>query len=771
MNLGPHSRISLSGLGIAFALLIAGAIVALTLTPSSVWRHPTNDATYRGFDPNLMFVSLKGPAPNSGDVTVGPNTLTITAKPDSHPTVHLLTTPLTYSASFDAQVTSESPASTPLRIEVWSPATLAGYVLLFDANGDVIREQTVAHAKPSQDLVGGTAGNERVLGSYAVGTQYHVTLNVDQSGHSLRVQILGASSPEVSSVVTAAEAPDLFAAFRPTLTLSSSAMDGTSQAVIRNFLVMLPSQPSNTAEATVKVVDPLARTLSMSLWVAALAISVLVGAGWLVATRKWWSSASPLAFRKGALFAIVIGLGGVLYLVANMPLFGLATPHSDVFGAKVWSYVALNKGVTELYYRTLLVPAAVPWLGVPLHEAGFPYGMTKAYYYFGVGWINHLLLNQSAKDVVNAFSFEQLLKGLNVLFGFADSLLVYLILKPLVARLNAMWSAIVFGLNPAVIFVMSVWGATETVSIFFVLCSILLAEKHKPLGAWVMLAAAAYTRPQMLVFAFLLGLVYLRKFEPRANLSAIPLAVIVCFVFIGPFAIGISPSLPIDYVARTFSYHIGNQQADPAYLAISPGYYSVWTVPLLLVNGEHGLQRMWWPPSQTLVGSWNYGEIGAIASVAVVLGAGALLLFASKASMQRGRYLPLVAFGMLGWLLVTPNLISRYIVYAILAVVLCRGAFTLGGYLAAVGVLTATTLVGTFGQLALDFLGYSGGLNILSPANNSFSNSLFELFSADPFITLASVSSFAVLIVLATRGWQSLRADRVPDLALVSTGA
>jgi hypothetical protein len=286
-----------------------------------------------------------------------------------------------------------------------------------------------------------------------------------------------------------------------------------------------------------------------------------------------------------------------------------------------------------------------------------------------------------------------------------------------------------------------------------------------------MLAAASYTRPQMLVFAFLLGIVYLRKFAPRANLDAIALAVIVSFVFIGPFALAISPSMPVDYVARTFSYHIENQQADARYLAISPGYYSIWTLPLLLVNGLHGLQRMWWPPSETLVGSWNYGQIGAVLSVGVVLGAGALLLFGSKKSMQGGQYLPVVALGMLGWLLVTPNLISRYLVYAILAVILCRAAFSLAGYLAAVGVLTVATVVGTFGQLAMDYLGYSGGLNVLSPTNNSVSAFFFGIFSADWFITFASVSSIAVLVLLGARAWRSLRAnEQLPDLALASTG-
>jgi len=80
-------------------------------------------------------------------------------------------------------------------------------------------------------------------------------------------------------------------------------------------------------------------------------------------------------------------------------------------------------------------------------------------------------------------------------------------------------------------------------------------------------------------------------------------------------------------------------------------------------------------------------------------------------------------------------------------------------------------MVGTFGQLALDYLGYSGSLNVLSPTNNSVSAFFFGIFSADWFITLASVSSIAVLIVLGARAWQNLRArERLPDIALASSG-
>jgi hypothetical protein len=101
-------------------------------------------------------------------------------------------------------------------------------------------------------------------------------------------------------------------------------------------------------------------------------------------------------------------------------------------------------------------------------------------------------------------------------------------------------------------------------------------------------------------------------------------------------------------------------------------------------------------------------------------------------------------------------------------IILCRQAFSLTGYLYAVGVLTAATVAGTYGQISLDFLGYSGSLNVLSPTNNGISRFLFELFGTDWFITLASLSNVVVLIALGTRAWLSLRSERSPELAAAS---
>ncbi|TME54134.1 MAG: hypothetical protein E6I60_08115 [Chloroflexi bacterium] len=750
------TRVNVDNALAAATVVIAAIIICLVLTPVGVWHHPAVDAKYRGFDPNLIFVSETGPASKAGQVRVSTESIEVTALPSSHPTVHLLTTPLSFSTSLDVEIASSSIGTVPLRIGVWSAESGSGYFVVFDSSG-FIRQQTISGGVPEQDLMGGTATEWPVLGVYHTGETYRLSLNMDQPHRTISTKVLGPDVPAASSLIDASVEPDLFKAFRYALTVSSWAESGSARAIVRNFSLTLPGQSTASAEEVVKIDDPHARMLVLSL----LLLSVVVGV--VAATRFVRLRGSEIRIRLAGLSraarrsSIYLALGVaicIIYIIANVPLFGLASPHYDVFSAKVWSYVAFKDGLADLYYRTLLVTAAAASSGIPLHEAGFPYGITKAYYYFVIGWTYHIAVPGGG---VSDFSFEGLLKGFNVLLGFIDGLIAFLILRRLTDLPTAAISAIVLVLNPALIFVMSVWGSTETVSIFFVLASILLAERDRPLGAWLMLAAAAYTRPQMFVLAFLLGAVYVRKFSVSRNLRAIPWAVIVLFLFMSPFALAISPSMPVDYVARTLIFHFGNGQADLPYLGTSPGYYSFWTLPPLLLTGQHGLDRMWFPSTQHLIGPWTYGQVGAGLSVAMLLVIGTVLLISKRASGTPGGYLPVVAFAMLLWLMVTPGLISRYFVYGIVAVILCRRWFRAPSYLLTVGLLTLITVVTAYGHIALDFLGASGAVNVMSPTNNALSHFVFSLFASDWFISLGAAINITILCILAIKAWQAVR--------------
>jgi len=134
------------------ALLLAVAMLILMLIPAELWHHPPNDAVYRGFDRELVVPSQQSyPAPEQGLVDISPGSLKLTALPNSHPAVTLLTTPLrSFRAVMDVRVLQNPEASEPLRIGIWSARTKAGQFLVFGP-GNVITEETVQQGGASHD--------------------------------------------------------------------------------------------------------------------------------------------------------------------------------------------------------------------------------------------------------------------------------------------------------------------------------------------------------------------------------------------------------------------------------------------------------------------------------------------------------------------------------------------------------------------------------------------------------------------------------------------
>jgi hypothetical protein len=169
---------------------------------------------------------------------------------------------------------------------------------------------------------------------------------------------------------------------------------------------------------------------------------------------------------------------------------------------------------------------------------------------------------------------------------------------------------------------------------------------------------------------------------------------------------------------------------------------------------------MWSPSTQLIVGSVTYAQAGTVLSVAFILLVGAVLMLIRVPSVRPGRYLPLVAFGVLGWLMLTPGLISRYFIYAIAAVILCRHAFSLASYLSIVCWLTVVTLLTSFGHIGLDFLGYGTTTSFVNPLNNGISRWLFALFSDDRMVTVGTLANTLVLVTLGVKAAQNVRSPK-----------
>jgi hypothetical protein len=338
------------------------------------------------------------------------------------------------------------------------------------------------------------------------------------------------------------------------------------------------------------------------------------------------------------------------------------------------------------------------------------------------------------------------IKALNVLFGLADGLLIYAIMRQLGA--STKWSLTAAGLfmfNPATWFSMSVWGQTHVFSLSLVLLAVLFAEKRQPLWAWLALAAACLTRPQMVVFGLLLGIVLVRKFSWRENLSAISWAVVLTFLALIPFTLATSPSLPVDIMLNNF--HVQEAGGNAASLTtVSQDAYSVWPLVTYVVSGATGAARAFTPSSTVLVGSLTYQLLSQILTVAALLAIAGALLVRRRATAEPGAYLPLVALGIASFLMLLTGIVATHFLLALPFLLLCRRWMGNVAYFYVAAIWTVSTFVPMYGDMGVAIT--TNAYPLLAPSNNALTKFVVQLYIWDRFITVSIVANICALLWL-----------------------
>lgn len=711
--------------------ILALLMLALTVAPADVWQAPSTDAAYSGFDPNLVYAS----GGNGGSVLVDRNSTDIAARPDSHPTLNLFTTSLQkVTASLDVALAENSNASEPFRIGVWSPWTGAGQFVLFGpAPQREIVAETISDGSRGTTLVGGTVGNRSVLGHYEVGMSYHLVFNIDRSvGFSTIVSAPGA--PVGKTELTPGQLDDMFGGTQFSLTASASPGVGSSHVILSNYTLTLPHQRVWAS----KIDDPRAATLLIAL---AIAGGIAIAGALFVKVRRGVRLNARLPQVPPLIIAAVF-----LYLIGNALFFPLGSHPFDMGDEQMYAYVARMYGASQLYFLPNLVTLPNIWLGTPFVELAFPYEPVTAYLSSGIGWLNSILAGGGA-FAVESVQLQYMIKSVNVLFGLGDAALIYLVLRQI--GTTQRWSLIPAGLflfNPAVWFSMSIWGQTHVVSLFFVLAASFLAEKRLVVLAWVALAAACLTRPQMLVFGLLLGIVFLRKFSWRENLRAVSWTVIATFLALAPLTLVTSPSLPIDIMLHNFNV----QQAggnNPILATVSQGAYSIWPLITYLTHGPSSLYRLFMPSSETLAGSITYQRAGLVLTVAALLVIAGVLWLKSQATHGPGAYLPYVALGIASFLMLLTGIVSTHFLLALPFLLLCSRWLDNVAYFFIATIWTVTTLVPMFGDMGVLLSIHPE--QVLAPAHNSLTRFVIGLYQWDRFITVGVVANICAVVWLA----------------------
>ncbi len=739
--------------------LVALSMLAVMLVPAEVWHRPANDAVYQGFDPNLIFVSNeKGNAASEGVVHTSPQSLKLRALPNSQLTVHLVTSPLSFRAAMNVRILESGEATMPLSIGIWSARTGSGYFLNFGPPpSHLITARTVVDAAVARTLLGGTVSRSETLGRYAPGQLYHLEMAVDKRAGVIYSRVSSREAPPnggaMESSVTLENAPTLFESLRLSLTASASSQAGIASTALENYSLTLPHQRWQV----VGMDDARAKTLTTWLLLLGALLCFVRVVPWARAVWKREVRAkrfpSPIIRREPLIVclpSVTFGILSVLvaYIILNVMLFSLGSYPFDMTAAKVWSYVGAKHGPLALYHLPNTVSLAKVWGGAPYHEAVFPYHPVMAYYVTVIGWVYRTFLTGPGPLLLDTFSLEFLIKSFNVVFGLADAALIYLILRELrMSRTSALAAGALFLFNPAIWFSMSVWGQNHVVTLLPLLLSIWVAERRYPLPAWLALVAGAFTRPQMLVPAFLLGIVYLRKFSIKENVYAISWSIIIAFLFLAPFSLAISPSAWVDILSNQLRVQEAGGN-EPAMTIVSLDAYNIWLLVARLTGAATGLARFHVPSSSALIGALTYQQVSQILVLIVILGMGLRLLGLRRTPVEPGEYLLPLAVGTVGFLVLKTGLVASHFIVGLPFLILCRKPVGDVAFYSIVGIWTATTFASMYGSLGFAIWDVPYLAPALHDTNNAVTRFFMNLHSSDWFITLGACANIAALVGL-----------------------
>lgn len=569
-----------------------------------------------------------------------------------------------------------------------------------------------------------------------------------------RPTIVRPSQHPMDASVSAKEVPDLFLYLPASLIVTSSSSEGLNEVLLTDYALSVPAQDWFAT----RVDDPrLARLLlflivagamlciaSIRIWVKDVLGHSLTS--WRTACLGWLDA--PVMVRPWLVGTVAGAV--VVYLVGNALLFNLGYHPQDFISEKIFAYVATRYGPAHVFFLPALMSPADQWGGVPYSEALFPYQPIMAYFFTLVGWMYRRFFADPGILRVDTFQLGFAIKSLTVLFGLASAILIYLIVRPVVSQRVSLLTSSLFLFNPALWFVTSIWGQTYTVPIFLLLASIWLTLRYRPHGAWLALGLTALTRSQILVPAFLLGLVLLRRFSLKQNLYAISWAIIAIFMILAPLSAALSPSLPFD-VQRQLMHELNPEKEIGEYYGISLGANNIWPLVSGVRDGLKGPERWHVPSTAPLAGSFAYLDVGNILFV------GAFAILAAAVLLRKGvvrvgtDFLPVIAAGQMAVLMLRTGIASTHFVLLLPLVALSRASLSGFAYYASFTILTLSTLISAYGDLgsALWQVGY------LAPAihhsYNPVTKFVMDLSFADQSITIGALGNTAVLVWLGTK--------------------
>ncbi|MEM9463822.1 MAG: hypothetical protein AAGA90_00520 [Actinomycetota bacterium] len=406
---------------------------------------------------------------------------------------------------------------------------------------------------------------------------------------------------------------------------------------------------------------------------------------------------SPAVVRGGAWILLV----ATVVIVGTTILGANGSSNADMVGAKVWSYSVSKHGLADLYLAVNVASVeAEQWSGLPLQEAGFPYGPPHGYITAAQGYAHRFFLDTPGVGD-NTDALTTLARATNTIFLLIDAALIWICVRdgrrlsnahPTGRnRTRARTAALAFALSPAAWFASAVWGTSQVVSLSFLLSAMIAAQRDRLTWAWFLGAMAVMARPQYLVPVAFLFLWLALYNAPRRNLAALPTAIAASFLAILPFSLLLSPTLPVDNFVNVYLLHLSDGN-DGWTLPASWGAASIWPLVTAGSFGMSGVERLLFSAEEELFTGFSLHRLATLTSATTL----ALLALGLVVARLRGRRVPvvlLVATASLTLFLVNTATPSYHLVLPLALLIAAQPALPRAGYWTAVTYLTTTTTI------------------------------------------------------------------------------
>ena len=229
--------------------------------------------------------------------------------------------------------------------------------------------------------------------------------------------------------------------------------------------------------------------------------------------------------KREIIFLAVVLAVSALAKVLLFPVQGFPTDTGDFIS---WFTTASQHGIRPFYSL-----------------AGFAdYPPFNVYIFWAFGSLaNSLNLNMAT-----------MVKIVPNLFDLATALLIFVFARKQASLKVALASTALYAFNPAIIYNTAVWGQFDAVYTFFLVFSVMLALKSKPVPSAVMFAIGLLTKPQGIALLPLIALLIYKKNGLRSLLFSILAFAATVFVVVLPIE-GISISFLTNIYSSGYSYY------------------------------------------------------------------------------------------------------------------------------------------------------------------------------------------------------------------------